>query len=79
MNTHRDGAFRHRITLGNSTTGLTAVKLIHQIRYVTDGAYFEYPEKVDAMKQRLHSDKFKEHFSQARKRTYPQFTENILI
>jgi len=28
-------------------------------------AYYEYPEKIVAMKQRLHSKKFAEHFSQA--------------
>jgi catalase len=30
-----------------------------------EGGYFEYPEKIVAMKQRLHSKKFGEHFSQA--------------
>ena len=30
-----------------------------------EGAYIDYPEKIVAMKQRLHSAKFSEHFSQA--------------
>lgn len=30
-----------------------------------EGAYIDYPEKITAMKQRLHSKKFLDHFSQA--------------
>lgn len=64
MNTNRDGAMRHTITAGkmnyfpNRKSALPAAS-------AAEGAYYEYPEKVVAMKQRLHSVKFSEHFSQA--------------
>lgn len=31
----------------------------------SEGAFIDYPEKIVAIKQRLHSKKFAEHFSQA--------------
>jgi catalase len=64
MNNHRDGAMRHTITPGkinywpNRNGTLPAAK-------PSEGGYFDYPEKIVAMKQRLASKKFKEHFSQA--------------
>ncbi|TVY84232.1 Catalase-1 [Lachnellula suecica] len=64
MNNHRDGQGRHRITKGKINywpNRESAVKPASQ----AEGAYMDYPEKVVAMKQRLHSVKFAEHFNQA--------------
>jgi len=64
MNNHRDGQMRHKIQKGKIN--------YHPNRYdqvpaatPAQGAYQDYPEKVVAMKQRLLSVKFSEHYSQA--------------
>ncbi|KAE8450987.1 catalase A [Mollisiaceae sp. DMI_Dod_QoI] len=64
MNNHRDGQMRHTIKKGkinyypNRHDAIPAAK-------PSEGAYIDYPEKVVAMKQRLLSVKFSEHFAQA--------------
>jgi len=64
MNNHRDGALRHTITPGKINYWPNRESLIPPAK-PSEGGYFDYPEKVVAMKQRLHSAKFSEHFSQA--------------
>lgn len=64
MNHHRDGQLRHKITPGK----INYFPNRHSVAppaTLEEGGYFEYPEKVVAMKQRLHSAKFSEHFAQA--------------
>ncbi len=64
MNNHRDGQMRHTIKKGkinyypNRHDAIPAAK-------PPERAYIDYPEKVVAMKQRLLSVKFSEHFAQA--------------
>lgn len=64
MNNNRDGQLRHGITKGtvnywpnrfSATKPATA----------EEGAYIDYPEKVQGMKARLRSKKFQEHYNQA--------------
>jgi catalase len=64
MNNHRDGQLRHTITKGKinywPNRGGVAPPATP-----SEGGYYDYPEKIVAMKQRLHSVKFSEHFNQA--------------
>lgn len=64
MNHHRDGQKRHAITKGKLNYFPNRESVIPAAR-PSQGAYIDYPEKIVAMKQRLHSSKFAEHFSQA--------------
>ncbi|TAQ85095.1 hypothetical protein B7494_g6583 [Chlorociboria aeruginascens] len=64
MNNNRDGALRHKITPGKINYWPNRNSVVPPSSYA-EGAYYDYPEKVVAMKQRLHSVKFSEHFSQA--------------
>ncbi|KAB8298939.1 hypothetical protein EYC80_001091 [Monilinia laxa] len=64
MNNHRDGQSRHRITKGKINYWPNRETVIPPSKE-SEGAYYEYPEKVAGIKQRLSSKKFKEHFSQA--------------
>ena len=64
MNHHRDGQKRHAITPGKFNYFPNRESVIPAAR-TSEGAFVEYPEKIVAMKQRLHSIKFGEHFSQA--------------
>jgi catalase len=64
MNNHRDGQLRHKITKGKINYWPNRQSVV-QPASQAEGAYIDYPEKVVAMKQRLHSVKFSEHFSQA--------------
>lgn len=64
MNHHRDGQKRHAITKGKLNYFPNRESIIPAAK-PSQGAYREYPEKIVAMKQRLHSNKFKEHFNQA--------------
>jgi len=64
MNNHRDGAMRHTIQKGKINYYPNRHDVIPAARS-HQGAYIDYPEKVVAMKQRLLSVKFSEHFSQA--------------
>jgi catalase len=63
MNNHRDGQLRHRITKGSINYWPNRKSIVPPAK--PEGGYVDYPEKVVAMKQRLHSVKFSEHFSQA--------------
>ena len=64
MNNHRDGQKRHTITKGKINYWPNRHSLVPAATK-EEGAYVDYPEKVVAMKQRLHSVKFAEHFNQA--------------
>jgi len=64
MNNNRDGQGRHTITKGSVNywpNRFDAVKPATS----AEGAYYDYPMKVEGMKQRLLSKKFAEHFNQA--------------
>jgi len=64
MNHHRDGALRHRITPGKINYWPNRHEAVPPAK-PSEGGYVDYPEKIVAMKQRLHSVKFAEHFAQA--------------
>jgi catalase len=64
MNNHRDGQMRHKITPGKINYWPNRESVVPPAT-ATQGAYIDYPEKIIAMKQRLHSAKFAEHFNQA--------------
>jgi catalase len=64
MNNHRDGQKLHTITKGKINYWPNRESAIPPAK-VSEGAYYDYPEKVVGMKQRLHSVKFSEHYNQA--------------
>lgn len=64
MNNHRDGQKRHTITPGKINYWPNRESVIPPSK-ASEGGYSEFPEKIIAMKQRLHSVKFSEHFNQA--------------
>ncbi|KAL3423350.1 catalase a [Phlyctema vagabunda] len=64
MNSHRDGAMRHQITPSKFNYWPNRESNNPPVP-ASQGGYVDYPEKIIAMKQRLVSKKFKEHFSQA--------------
>lgn len=64
MNNHRDGQLRHTITKGKINYWPNRHEAVPPAK-PSEGAYYDYPEKVVAMKHRLHSTKFSEHVSQA--------------
>lgn len=64
MNNHRDGQGRHRIIKGKINYWPNRENIVPAAT-PEQGAYVDYPAKIVAMKQRLHSVKFSEHFSQA--------------
>ena len=65
MNFHRDGAMRHRITPGKFNYWPNRESVVPPASRPEDGGYQDYPEKIVAMKARLNSKKFGEHFNQA--------------
>ena len=64
LNHHRDGQKRHAITKGKFNYFPNREAVIPAAN-PSQGSYVDYPEKIVAMKQRLHSTKFAEHFNQA--------------
>ncbi|KAK4143166.1 catalase-like domain-containing protein [Dichotomopilus funicola] len=64
MNFNRDGALRHTITRGTVNYWPNRFQACKPASHA-EGAYVEYAQKVNGMKARIRSDKFKEHFSQA--------------
>ncbi|KAK6581395.1 hypothetical protein PZA11_006086 [Diplocarpon coronariae] len=64
MNNNRDGQGRHRITQGKVNYWPNRHSAIPPAT-AEQGAYIDHPQKVVAMKRRLLSVKFSEHFSQA--------------
>lgn len=64
MNNHRDGQGRHRIHKGRFNYWPNRESIVPPTP-ASEGAYIDYPEKIAALKQRLHSEKFSEHFNQA--------------
>ncbi|KAI0662540.1 catalase [Cubamyces menziesii] len=63
LNHHRDGAMQHKIT--KDLNYWPNRRSIGPPVPVTEGGYAEYPEKIQAIKQRLRSAKFQEHYNQA--------------
>jgi len=64
MNNHRDGALRHRITPGKINYYPNRESIVPPAP-ASQGGYIDWPQKIVAMKQRLHSVKFAEHYGQA--------------
>lgn len=65
MNHHRDGALRHRIHPGKFNYWPNRGSEVPPASDPKDGGYRDYPEKIAAMKARLATTKFKEHFGHA--------------
>lgn len=64
MNQNRDGAMRHRITKGQVNYWPNRFEATPPAK-VEEGAYEDIPTKVEGMKTRLRSKKFREHYNQA--------------
>lgn len=64
MNFNRDGAMRHRITRSKVNYTPNRYEEIPPASHA-EGGYLEYAEKVQGIKARARSAKFKDHFSQA--------------
>lgn len=64
MNFNRDGQGRHRITKGTVNYWPNRFGIQPPAAH-EEGAYVDYPQKVEGVKQRARSEKFKEHFNQA--------------
>ncbi len=64
MNNNRDGQLRHTITKGTVNYWPNRFEATPPAKK-DEGAYVDYPEQVAGMKQRLRSNKFREHFNQA--------------
>lgn len=64
MNNHRDGKGRHRIHISKYNYWPNRESVVPPAA-ISDGAYVDYREKINATKQRLHPAKFSEHFNQA--------------
>ncbi|SMQ45471.1 unnamed protein product [Zymoseptoria tritici ST99CH_3D7] len=64
MNNNRDGQGRHTITKGTVNYWPNRFEAVPPAK-AEEGAYIEYPQKVEGIKARLKSKKFAEHFSQA--------------
>ncbi|CAL1696356.1 unnamed protein product [Somion occarium] len=64
LNTHRDGAMRHKITSGEINYWPNRKEHYKPVP-PDQGGYHEYPQKVSGIKQRLRAPKFQEHYNQA--------------
>lgn len=64
MNNNRDGKLRHTITKGTVNYWPNRFAAVPPAK-PEEGGYVDFPERVEGMKQRLRSKKFREHFSQA--------------
>jgi len=64
MNHNRDGAMRHTITKGKANYWPNRFEAVPPATG-QEGGYVEYPQKVEGIKTRLKSEKFREHFNQA--------------
>ncbi|KAH8801575.1 catalase-like domain-containing protein [Xylogone sp. PMI_703] len=64
LNHHRDGQLQHKIIPGKFNYWPNRGSVVPPATQHQNG-YVEYPEKITAMKVRLDSAKFKEHFNQA--------------
>jgi catalase len=64
LNFNRDGALQHRVTPGKINYWPNRQN-VPSLTTKDEGAFIDYAEKIVASKQRLHSKKFSEHFSQA--------------
>lgn len=63
MNHHRDGQKRHAIQKGKFNYWPNRASVFPPAK-ASEGGYIDFPEKVVAMKKRMHSAKFSEHFKQ---------------
>ncbi|OSD05927.1 catalase [Trametes coccinea BRFM310] len=63
LNHHRDGAMQHKIT--KDLNYWPNRRSIAPPVPANEGGYLEYPQKIQAIKQRLRSAKFQEHYNQA--------------
>ncbi|KAL6884856.1 catalase [Trichoderma longibrachiatum] len=64
MNFNRDGAMRHTISKGKVNYWPNRFEAQPPASHA-EGAYLDYPAKIEGIKQRAKSAKFKEHYSQA--------------
>ncbi|TCD70668.1 catalase A [Steccherinum ochraceum] len=64
LNTHRDGAMRHRIVDSNVNYWPNRKEHFRPVP-VAHGGYNEHPQKVQGVKERMRGKKFQEHFNQA--------------
>ena len=64
MNNNRDGQGRHRITKGSVNYWPNRFSAVPPAK-PEEGGYVDFPQKVEGMKTRLRSKKFREHFNQA--------------
>jgi len=64
LNHNRDGQGRHTITRGTVNYWPNRFHAVPPAK-VEEGGYLDYPEKVQGIKARMRSNKFKEHFNQA--------------
>jgi catalase len=64
MNHNRDGAMRHTITKGKINYWPNRFETVPPAK-PEEGGYVEFPTKVEGMKVRMNSKKFKEHKNQA--------------
>jgi catalase len=64
MNNNRDGQGRHTITKGTVNYWPNRFDAVPPAK-PEEGGYVDYPEKVEGMKVRMQSKKFREHFDQA--------------
>ncbi|KAI0670191.1 catalase [Trametes maxima] len=79
LNHHRDGALQHKIT--KDLNYWPNRRSIGPPVPPSEGGYTEYPAKIQAIKQRLRSPKFKEHYNQAQLfyNSLSQFEKSHLI
>jgi len=64
MNHNRDGAMRHTITKGTVNYWPNRFEAVPPAK-PEEGGYVDFPQKVEGMKVRMRSKKFREHFNQA--------------
>ncbi|KAH9919532.1 catalase [Fomitopsis serialis] len=64
LNHQRDGAMRHKITQGSINYWPNRASVGGPVP-VQEGGYYDYPQKVEGVKQRYRGEKFKEHYNQA--------------
>ncbi|KAF7792477.1 hypothetical protein EIP86_003517 [Pleurotus ostreatoroseus] len=64
LNHQRDGAMRHKIHKGTVNYTPNRKEELPTVSH-SKGGYYDYPEKVSGMKQRMRGAKFNEHFNQA--------------
>ncbi|KAI0702432.1 catalase [Cytidiella melzeri] len=64
MNYQRDGQMRHKISQGTVNYWPNRKEEFKPVAHL-DGGYYDYPQKVQGIKQRARTAKFQEHYNQA--------------